>query len=296
MTQYELCKNIMTDDRKRRSFDALIHKTFGLSFESWYQSGEWGEWNQPYTLYDGDRAIANITVNHMKALYQGRVRDYIQLGGVATAAEYRRQGLSRFLMETVQRDWTDRCDAMFLLANNSVTDFYPKFGFVEESQYRYCWKNEQVSEKSHWNAHMKKLDLSRKEDRDTLLRCYRKQNPFSEFQMVDNCSLLQFYCRHGMDQSIYYNETEDAVVIAEFQRDRMLCYDIYYSGEKSLLCFLNGCGKNMVREIVFLFTPKEKQSLMAEKYPDKDTHLFIKQGKENIFAGTKLYVPNISYT
>jgi len=294
--KYELCKNVMTDDKKRKGFDALIKQTFKLSFEKWYQNGEWGDWNQPYTLYDGEKAIANITVNHMKVLYKDKIRDYIQLGGVVTDPEYRGQGLSRLLMKEVQNDWKNKCDAMFLMANKRVTEFYPKFGFVEESQYRCIWKNEKDLEVHNRDLTVRKLDLSQKEDKEILLRCYEKRNPFSKFQFIDNSSLLQFYCYYGMDACMYYLKEEDAVVVAEYDQDKILCYDIYYKGNKSLLQIMAHLWNEGISEIDFLFTPIDKQGLQEQKYFDEDTHLFVLSGKENVFSCDKLYVPDISHT
>ena len=106
---YKLYKNVMTDDATRTSYDALAQKTFGLSFEDWYQTGFWSETNQPYTLIDGDKAVANVSLNRMEVEYEGRVRSYIQLGTVMTDEAYRNQGLSRYLMEQVLADWQGKC-------------------------------------------------------------------------------------------------------------------------------------------------------------------------------------------
>lgn len=294
--KYELCKQVMRNDRKRKGFDALAQKTFGLSFEQWYQSGDWGDWNQPYTLYDGDKAISNITVNRMKAFYQGKMRNYIQLGGVMTEPEYRGQGLSRILMEEVQKDWADKCDAMFLLANRSVTEFYPRFGFVEEKQYQCVMKGDAIGEFKPDSARVRKLDLSEKEDMDILIHCYEKHNPFSQFQMVENSSLLHFYCYEVFHDAVYYIPEEDAVMVAEWEKDNMECYDIYYDGKKSLLEILHiFCGEELPK-ITFLFTPNEKEKITEQEYIDEDTHLFVLKEKENIFHNAKLYVPDISHT
>ena len=294
--KYDLCKNVMNHDKKRNEFDALLKKIFGLSFEKWYQNREWGNWNQPYTLFDQDKAIANVTVNHMKVLYEGRIRDYIQLGGVATDHAYRGQGLSRFLMEEVLKDWEDKCDAIFLLANNSVTEFYPRFGFVEETQYQYVLKREVVPRAHKSDKNVRKLNLLEAEDKEILLRCYKKRNPYSAFQFIDNISLLLFYCYYGMDRFFYYLKEEDAVVIAEHKDHKIFCYDIYCEADKSLLEFVEYLWDEDVSEIRFLFTPLEKQGLKEEKYEDEDTHLFVLNRKENLFSNQKLYVPDISHT
>lgn len=37
----QICTDIRENSALRRSFDALAQKTFGLTFEGWYQSGGW---------------------------------------------------------------------------------------------------------------------------------------------------------------------------------------------------------------------------------------------------------------
>ena len=40
-------------------------------------------------------------------------------------------------MEQVKEDWEKRYDFIFLFANESVLDFYPKFGFERKEQYQF---------------------------------------------------------------------------------------------------------------------------------------------------------------
>ena len=90
----------------------------------------------PYVLADGDRVIANVSVNRMDMLWRGQAKQYIQIGTVMTDEAYRGKGLSKFLIETVLHDWKDRCDAIYLFANRTVLDFYPKFGFVKAVEHQ----------------------------------------------------------------------------------------------------------------------------------------------------------------
>ena len=39
-------------------------------------------------------------------------------------------------METVLSDWRDCSDGIYLFANDSVLDFYPKFGFCPMGEYQ----------------------------------------------------------------------------------------------------------------------------------------------------------------
>ena len=103
----------------RNSFFSLAQQTFDLDFEPWYQGGGWQDRYLPHALvYDGQVA-ANVSVNRISFRLGGRRRTYLQLGTVMTHPKYRGMGLSRFLMETVLQTWSDRCDGMYLFANES---------------------------------------------------------------------------------------------------------------------------------------------------------------------------------
>lgn len=85
----------------RRTFNNLTRETFGFDFEQWYIDGYWQKRYIPYSLLDGDRVVANISVNDLNFLVMGEKKRYIQLGTVMTDKAYRGLGLSRALMERV---------------------------------------------------------------------------------------------------------------------------------------------------------------------------------------------------
>lgn len=294
--KYEICKNVMVDDQKRKAFDTLIHNQFWLSFSKWYEEGKWGPWNQPYTLFDGDKAVSNVTVNHMKALYEGKEREYIQIGGVTTNPDYRGQGLSRLLMEEVLADWADACDTIFLLGNATVTEFYPRFGFVEKPMYNHFWNKTEGYSQVAATGTVRKLNLEKEADQAILARCYEKKNPFAKLQFVDNFSLLQFYCTCGMEENLYYIEAEDAVIVQETEDGVMNCLDVFYDGERSLLQLMSYLVDDTVTRIQFGFTPCDTRELVEERFVDEDTHLFVLKGKEDIFANDRLFIPELSHT
>ena len=50
-TGYIYNANIRDNEQIRRSFNELAQKTFGLSFEQWYQNGYWGDSYIPHVLF-----------------------------------------------------------------------------------------------------------------------------------------------------------------------------------------------------------------------------------------------------
>ena len=128
-TDITIVKNIRDDAALRSSFNRLAEKTFDLNFENWYQNGYWKENYIPYAAVREGQVIANVSVNPMTFSENGILHHYIQLGTVMTDSAFRGQGLCRLLMEAVEKDWADRAEAIYLFANDTVLDFYPRFGF-----------------------------------------------------------------------------------------------------------------------------------------------------------------------
>ncbi|MBN1370459.1 MAG: GNAT family N-acetyltransferase [Anaerolineaceae bacterium] len=112
---------------EKRRFDELIASVFGFTFEPWYSRGWWTPDYTVYTLAEDDRLLASTAAYRMEMLIDGQRQTWLQIGAVATRPECRGQGLSRRLMQTILEDYPNT--PMFLCANASVLDFYPRFGF-----------------------------------------------------------------------------------------------------------------------------------------------------------------------
>nr|WP_307897013.1 GNAT family N-acetyltransferase [Clostridium botulinum] len=136
--KYSCACNYRDDSILRNSFNTLTEKTYGFNFKQWYEDGYWGDKYIPYSLLDGDNVVSNVSVNIIDFLILGEEKRYVQIGTVMTDEEYRGQGLCRTLMERVIKEWEDKCDLIYLFANDSVLDFYPKFGFDKCDEYQYA--------------------------------------------------------------------------------------------------------------------------------------------------------------
>lgn len=134
---FELVKDYRDNQLLRKSFNQLAIKTFGLDFEDWYQNGYWGETYIPYSILYGNEIIANVSVNIMDFMLHKEVKQYVQLGTVMTDERYRGQGLAKRLIKEIEKDYNDKVDGYYLFANDSVLDFYPKFGYEKNIEYQY---------------------------------------------------------------------------------------------------------------------------------------------------------------
>lgn len=286
---YDYRSDIREDSLIRGSFNRLARETFGLDFEPWYQSGYWGGQYIPHVLLDGDVVAANVSVNLIPLRLLGRRKTFVQLGTVMTGERYRGQGLARFLMEKVLAEWKERCDAVYLFANDRVLGFYPKFGFHPADEYQACIPV------SPTRGRVRRLHMSDAGDRALLLAKYRQSNPFSVLTMENNPGLLMFYCTQFLKEQVYYLEREDAAVIAEQDGPRMLCYDIFCGQGLRMEALLNAAADPAVRSAVLGFTPKTFESGSFTPLRQEDTTLFVLAGKEPPFAQNRLMFPLLSH-
>lgn len=275
----------------RSSFDRLTEKTYGFNFKQWYENGYWEDKYIPYSLLDGDEVVSNVSVNIMDFIILEEQKRYIQIGTVMTAEEYRGQGLSRILMERVIKEWEDKCDLIYLFANDSVLDFYPKFGFEQCDEYQYSIKRikEGKSEK------IIRMNMDSKIDRKFVYNMVCNAIPLSKVFMKNNVSLIMFYCTYFMKDSIYYIEDYDTIVICDFHEDILYIQDVFATKEIDLDKIINAMMNEKTKKVVLGFAPNNITSYEKSLVNEEDTTLFIKMGKENPFKIRDLMFPVLSH-
>ena len=192
----EIIKHYRNKDALRSSFNALAEATFGLKFENWYQMGYWGDNYAPYSVLEDGKIVANVSVNRTDMVIAGQRKRLYQLGTVMTYPEYRNRGYIRAIMEEVEKDIAD-ADGVYLFANDSVLEFYPKFGF--ETNREYCCSRA-VSQTGESRMVQVKMDIP--ENRDRLAAAMEKSAFSTGCTMVDNPGLIFFYAAQFMTENI----------------------------------------------------------------------------------------------
>lgn len=186
---YKTVKAYQKNGQLRSSFNKLSKEVFDLSFENWYKNGFWNEKYIPYSIVIDNEVAANVSVNIIDFVMNGESKQYLQLGTVMTKSEYRNMGYINILMEEIEKDFP-KCKGMFLWANDSVTNFYPKFGFEEHKEFRFqkdirinnpmTAERFKMKNKVHWNSFLDKKSKKRSNglinlDTDDLLMFYLSQ-------------------------------------------------------------------------------------------------------------------------
>ena len=197
------------DKQLRDSFNRLAEQTFGLNFEGWYQNGFWGENYDPHSIVIDGEVVSNVSVNRTDLAFGGRRYHILQLGTVMTAPEYRGRGLNRAIMEYIEREYAD-ADGIYLFANDTVVDYYPRFGFRPGREMAY---RKTIAASDTCRAEQVLMDGPAAWDR--LAKAMEKSTFQEGCPMVDNPGLIFFYASQFMTDAVYHIPSLDAWVIAE---------------------------------------------------------------------------------
>lgn len=287
--KYIYYANIKDDQVIRNSFITLSKSVFGIDFEPWYNDGYWTNQYIPHVLCDGRQVVSNVSVNLIDIKWRGETLRCVQLGTIMTDPDHRCRGLSRWLIEKVLGQWCNNCDLIYLYANDTVIDFYPKFGFIRSTEYEY---HKTIT---HTELSYRKLCMSKDEDRDLLLHIYQSSNPYSCFVMDGNIGLFMFYCSQFMRENIYYLPQTNTVIIAEMANDKLICYDVFSEKHQSLEEAIGSLIPKHSAEVWLGFSPKQATGWIAEARKEEDSTFFVLGKKKSVFEKNKLMFPLLSH-
>lgn len=285
--KYCYIENAIQNDKARDDYFNLAKKIFGLDFYPWYDSGFYTDSFIPYTLLEGDLAIASVGIAISDFKWNNSILKYAQLSTVMTEPSYRGRGLSKWLVDLVLNEWSSKSDCIYLYANDSVVNFYPKFGFKKVENYTY---KTTVKPK---NGNIRKLNSKNKDDIKLLLEKYRYSNPFSLLTMENNIGSLMFHCITLLHDHIYYSDEFDAVIIAECDENDIFCYDIYTNSNCSFNDIV-GLLATENRNVTLGFTPAFKGNCFVEISTEQNTTIFVRTPEKSIVQNNKIVFPFLS--
>lgn len=289
-TAYTFNSEVRKQSAVKTSFNELTQLVFNFDFEPWNTAGYWDDSYRPLVLLHNERVVA-AAANLIRFRFEGRPRNYIQIGTVMTHPDYRGRGLSRWLLERILADWRHRCDGIYLYANDSVLDFYPKFGFVRADEYKYACPVPRPDNK----VRARKLDMSSLCDRELLLKSYAHSNPYSRFTVENNGGLVMFCCMSEMRNNVWYIDAYETAVIADFAEVTLLCDDIFGKGEVSMNTILAALATDRERRVVLGFTPTDQTGCRTDLLKAANATFFVLGSKENLFVDNKLMLPLLSH-
>jgi GNAT superfamily N-acetyltransferase len=268
---YLFVKLYQDNEEYRSGLNQLTRQTFGFDFEGWYQQDLWTDRYRPYSLVHKNRIVANVSVNPIKFVAEGKLYQTLQIGTVMTDPEYRNKGLSRVLFDIIMEEYDSKVDLMYLYANATVRQFYPKFGFTQAQEYIY---SKQYTKNTKYV--FRKLDGTNTEDRQLLLRLISNTKPLSKYSMVNNPYLPMFYLTGPMAECCYYCEELDLAAVVEYEEDGMLLDDFYCAGDFVMDEVIASLLDRDDRRVLLGFTPQDTASFHYDLLQEHDTTFFVK--------------------
>ena len=276
------------DQALRDSFNALAEETFGLNFEGWYQNRFWKDNYDPHSVVVDGEVVSNVSVNRTDLVIGGKKYQILQLGTVMTAQAHRGKGYGRAIMEYIEGEYAG-VDGIYLFANDTVVDYYPRFGFRRAAEYAY---RKAVSQSGACVAEQVIMDNA---DSWAKLAEAMEKSGFREgCPMVDNPGLIFFYVSQFMQEAVYYISHLDAWVIAEPEEGVLTIHNIF-AGEQVTIDDVAAAFGSEVREIALGFAPECADGWEISEIHEEDTHFFVKGGIFGQFEEKKLRIPSLSH-
>lgn len=289
-TSYSFVKDFKHSQKIRKSFNSLTEAVFGFSLENWYQDGFWGDHYIPYSLLHNDKVISNVSINKIDFDIEGEKKSGIQIGTVMTDENYRNKGLNRYLMDKIMNEWQNRIDFVYLFANDSLLDFYPKFNFKIVHEYQYSKSVNPGNASSVW----KKLNMEHHADVTFFIQRIKDSVPTAKVSMRNNVSLIMFYCNWFKKNSVYYIEQLDVIVIADINDDTLHLDDIFSRRPIHIDKVINSISDKKIRKVILGFTPLQDEGFEKHLLKSTDT-LFMLKDKFDFFTNKHLMFPVLSH-
>ena len=282
--RYRFASGYGADTMERAGLDGLAREIFGFDFSRWCELGYWRGQYIPYTLLEGERAVANVSASPMELEIFGRRVRWLQLGTVMTAPDCRGQGLCRLLLERVLAEWEDRCGAVYLFANDSVLDFYPRFGFARMEQAVSFRLGGGAAEPA------RKLDLDSAADRRLLFEAAEASRPRAAVSLLGSAELVLFYAVNFYRDCVYWLERYGAAFLLDWEEGELL--DVFCPGEVPLETLLQAALPARPKGWRLGFTPKG----WTPEYPLAGDTLFVRGPEAALLAGRAFRFPELSHT
>jgi predicted N-acetyltransferase YhbS len=292
--EFTLYIQYQSEDKLRKEFNQLTNETWGFDFENYYESGYWDDNCVIYSLFHDNQIVSHTTVSTFDTITKNEHLVLAQLGTVMTHPDYKNRGLSRYLMERIKEDYQDKINGMFLFANDSVLDFYPKFNFSPVQEFQ-ASKQIEFRESSH---QVRKLNLDDLDQRKLLETYVDNSIPTSSFN-TKNRSLTFFYCYaypdFGFKDSVYYIESLKTIVIAQCDENVLTILQLFQLDEQNTEDIISALATAEIDTVLFGFSPINTD-FNYDIYKEEDLTLFVSPELEDLFKNQKLMIPVLSHT
>lgn len=257
------------------AFIAFVPQVFaGVGFRTWRDRGGWDARYVAFAFAEGDRIVASASRQQMDVVLQGKRMRAWQLSAVGTLPEWRRRGLQEQIMQRLTRE-TPADELMFLFANESVLQFYPRFGFRRVTEW--VFQAECALAPSPGAAPLRTLDVARAEDRALLLRIAETAVAVSDdFSATNHGRIVLWYTSNFMPNVLRYSPEHDAIVAVEQSGALLHVYDVLAAQPFELEPVLKRVISEPIARIEFGFSPQRVWPSAKPVHEYSESPLFVR--------------------
>lgn len=249
--------NYLNDSNLFLSFNDLAVKTFSLDFSTWKNTGCIDGSYVPHSFAQDGKIIANVSVTRSDMMINNKSAKAIQIGTVMTDPSFRGQGLSRKLIEAVLKEYSG-ADFVYLFANDSVLDFYPKFGFHPSDEFLYCNDNLSVFKSI---SGVRRLSGRKSEDIAVLKNILSKRVFLSQlFGIKGAVSIPLWHFLNTYTDAFHYISPLDCVAVYSILNDELQLYDIISESPLKAVDVIPYIIESGVKKIIYHFMPDDFDS------------------------------------
>lgn len=289
MKDYKIISNYMDNEKYRLSFNKLSMDIFESNPEKWYEKNLYYNKCIFYSYIYDDKVVSNISVNMMNLIVDGHKKTALQLSGIMTHRDHRNKGLSASLINYIIEKYENEYDIIYLFAEDSVLNFYTKFGFNQIIEDSY----ELDANLIHRTETMiKNLKTDDENDCNTILRIIENRQPVSKkLGVYDDLWPLHIFCMYVYTDDMYYLEDEDTIVIANREDGCLHIYDVVSLTSINIDSIIEKIVSIDDEKIEFHFIPESnKYNILKVSKERPDDWLFVRSNnttfKEILFPLT----------
>lgn len=209
----------------------------------------------------------------MRLVIDGTDRVGYQLGAVATWEPYRGRGLARQLMEQVINDLDEVDQPIILFANNSVLDFYPRFGFRRIPQRRSLAK----VALQPVGVQAPRCDLSNASDQARLAALCAKARPIGGRLTARDYYWLALWNLSCGPAAVSWVPEFEAAVASSFENGKLVIHDVLAPQPFDLSLVVPTLTTQPVTEVEFLVDPEDFWPTTNHRvFDDSESALFAR--------------------
>jgi predicted N-acetyltransferase YhbS len=255
----------------QRAFCDYVRAVFdGPDFSRWCTWGEWDEDYRAYAVCEGERVVANASLMRMRLLVDGDPVEAFQIGAMGCRTEFRGRGLARRALEAA----LDACGAapVMLFANDTVLDFYPRFGFERRTEHLFHASHPIVPR----GKPATEIDPANASVRTEIHRLIRDGAPLTmRFGARGWGSIIDWYYANGYARPLRRLDN-GALLSAGVEGDTLYIDAILSENRFDLAAFLPRLIDAPVAALRFGFTPELWFPAARPMAPDPEALLFVR--------------------